>query len=126
MKREGGRGKLRVIRWANVLVRGAHQISVVGLGAAMLGAPLAIGSYAMAVVASGAVLMALELIDKPSTVFEASGVAMLAKLGLVAWVAWDPAAPRWVFWFIVGWSTLFAHAPGAFRHARLFCRGGIS
>jgi hypothetical protein len=108
-----------LIRWANVAVRGAHLITIVGLGAALLGAPVSAATYGMAVVASGAVLLALELADKPSTLFEASGVSLLFKLFLVAWMALDRQAPLALFWIVIAWSAFFAHAPSAFRHARL-------
>jgi hypothetical protein len=114
--------KPSLIRWANVAVRGLHLITVVGLGAALLGAPVPAATYGMAVVASGAVLLVLELADKPATVFEAGGVALLFKLVLVGWLALDRQAPPAIFWIIIAWSAFFAHAPGAFRHARLLRR----
>jgi hypothetical protein len=113
----------RILRWANVFTRAIHQGSVVGLGAAMLGASVSIHAFGIAVFVSGLVLYVLEALAKPGSVFEASGLAVIVKFGLVLWLAIDKTAPGFLFWFIVGWSTLFAHAPGAFRHIRLFGKG---
>lgn len=105
-------------RWLNVGLRGLHQVAVVVLGAAVLGAPVAAGPSAIAVLATGLILFAMDLSTKPGLLGERAGMAVLLKLALVAWMALDASARPWLFWLVVAWSTVFAHAPASFRHGR--------
>jgi hypothetical protein len=104
------------LRWLNVVLRGAHLIAVILLGAAVLGAPLALGPAALGVAASGCAMLALDTWRKPAYLREAAGVAVLAKLVLVAWLALDAGLRLPLFWSIVALSALFAHAPARLRH----------
>lgn len=110
-------------RWLSVLLRGLHLVTVIGLGAALLGAPVeqagGISRLAAAVAASGGAMFALDLWRKPRQLFEVAGVGVLAKLLLVAWMMLDGAPRLMLFWIIVVWSALFSHAPASFRHSRL-------
>lgn len=99
-------------------LRGLHQVAVVVLGAAVLGAPVAAGPSAIAVLATGLILFAMDLSTKPGLLGERAGMAVLLKLALVAWMALDASARPWLFWLVVAWSTVFAHAPASFRHGR--------
>lgn len=112
------KAKPRPARWLGVLLRGLHQVAVVALGAVVLGAPLAAGPQALAVLVSGLALFSLDLATKPGLLRERAGAALLIKLALVAWMAIDDTHRAALFWSIVGGSTLFAHAPASFRHAR--------
>jgi len=105
-------------RWLNVGLRGLHQVAVVVLGAAVLGAPVAAGPSAIAVLATGLILFTMDLSTKPGLLGERAGMAVLLKLALVAWMALDASARPWLFWLVVAWSTVFAHAPASFRHGR--------
>ena len=111
-------------RWLSVLLRGLHLVAVIGLGAALLGAPVepasGIARLAAAVAASGAAMFALDLWRKPRLLFEVAGVGVLAKLALVGWMTLDDAPRLALFWLIVVWSAWFSHAPATFRHRRLF------
>ena len=111
-------------RWLSVLLRGLHLVAVIGLGAALLGAPAehvgGVTRLAAAVAASGACMFALDLWRKPRHLFEVAGVGVLAKLLLVASMTIDGAPRLLLFWLVVVWSALFSHAPATFRHARLF------
>jgi len=109
-------------RWLNVLLRGLHLVAVIVLGAALLGAPLAAGSAAGAVAATGLAMFALDTWVKPSHLREVAGVAMLVKLALVAWMALDPGMRLALFWTVVAGSAIFAHAPSRFRHAVILGR----
>lgn len=107
------------LRWSNVILRGLHLVAVILLGAALLGAPLPAGRYAIAVAATGLGMFMLDIWRKPRHLCEVSGVAMLLKLVLVGWMATTPVAEARavLFWVIVTASALFAHAPARFRHA---------
>ncbi|MDP2793130.1 MAG: hypothetical protein Q8O25_03450 [Sulfurisoma sp.] len=110
-------------RWLSVLLRGLHLVAVIGLGAALLGAPAehasGITRLAAAVAASGGAMFALDLWRKPRQLFEVAGVGVLAKLILVGSMIFDGAPRLTLFWIVVVWSALFSHAPATFRHARL-------
>lgn len=109
-------------RWLNVLLRGLHLAAVIVVGAGLLGAPVrtpwAIGVMA----ASGVAMFALDLWQKPGYLREVAGLAVLAKLLLVTWMAVDAEARFVLFWLIVVMSAIFAHAPGSVRHAVLLHR----
>ncbi len=107
-------------RWLNVVLRGAHLVAVILLGACLLGAPLAAGTAALAVAASGSGMLALDVWGKPGHLREASGIAVLVKLLFVGWMAADASSRPFLFWLIVAGSAFFAHAPASFRHAVLW------
>jgi hypothetical protein len=107
-------------RWLNVLLRGLHLVAVIALGAALLGAPFASGPAVLGVAATGFVMLALDTWSKPGHLREASGIAVLGKLVLVGWMAFDEASRVYVFWLVVVGSAVFAHAPASFRHAVVF------
>jgi hypothetical protein len=107
-----------VLRWMSVVLRGAHLVAVIGLGASLLGAPLAAREQAMWLLATGVTILAFDLRARPGLLGEWSGISLVLKLGLVAWMAGDATWRRPLYWLIVAWSVLFAHAPASFRHAR--------
>ncbi|NWG32368.1 MAG: hypothetical protein HXY29_12875 [Rhodocyclaceae bacterium] len=111
------------LRWINVILRGLHLCAVILLGAALLGAPRASMEAAFAVAATGFAMFALDIWRKPQHLREASGIAVLFKLVLVAWMAADAAMQPILFWLIVAGSAVSAHAPARFRHTILFGRG---
>ena len=107
------------LRWINVILRGLHLVAVILLGAALLGAPQVSTQVAIAVAATGFAMFALDIWRKPQHLREASGMAVLLKLVLVGWMAFDAAAQHYLFWLIVAGSAISAHAPARFRHAVL-------
>ncbi len=107
------------LRWLNVALRGLHLATVIGLGAAVLGAPLSLHNQSLGVLLSGLAMFVLDLWSKPRLLLEWSGAAMVIKLGVVAWMALDAELRLPLFWGVVVWSAIFAHAPASFRHAPL-------
>ena len=105
-----------MLRWLNVILRGAHLVAVILLGAAVLGGPVTLDAAAVAVVASGFAMFVLDAWRKPAYLREVAGIAVMAKLLLVGWMAVDPDLRLPLFWAIVMLSALFAHAPARFRH----------
>lgn len=112
-----GSGRKPFARWLSVVLRGLHLVTVIALGAVLLGAPLDGHTQSLGVLASGAAMMALDLWMKPSLLKEWSGAALLIKLAALAWMAADAALRAPLFWALVIWSAIFAHAPASFRHA---------
>ena len=108
-----------LLRWMNVILRGLHLVTVILLGAGLLGAPLDAGKAAIGVAASGFAMLLLDIWRKPQHLREAAGIAVLIKLVLVGWLALDAASRPVLFWVIVAGSAISAHAPARFRHAIL-------
>lgn len=104
-------------RWASVGLRGLHLVTVIGLGAAVLGAPLSAGTQALAVLLSGLAMTAVDFWGDTRLFRDRSGQALLLKLLLVGVMAVSASLREPLFWLIVVWSAIFAHAPASFRHA---------
>ena len=83
-----------------------------------MGPPSLGGRLALAVWVSGGALLALELGVRPARFWEWSSAAVLVKLLLVGWMALDEAPRLLLFWVLVAWSVVFAHAPASVRHRR--------
>jgi hypothetical protein len=106
-------------RAASIVLRTLHLAAVVTLGAALLGAPLSLRHCAAAALASGLALFAMELFARRMHAFDLAGLAVLAKLAVVAVVAlWPGAAAHGLpaFWVLVALSSLSSHAPKPVRH----------
>lgn len=110
-------------RWASVALRGLHLVTVIALGAALLGAPLSASFQAMVVVLSGVAMTAIDFWGDDRLFRDRSGQALLLKLALVALMAASDGLREPLFWLIVIWSAIFAHAPASFRHAPWWGRG---
>ena len=108
------------LRGLNIALRAAHLMALVVLGASLLGAPVAGGTAAAGMAATGLALLVAEILVRRAYLREVAGVAVLVKLALVAWIAVDAGSRPAVFWFLIAWSALFAHAPAPYRHAVVF------
>jgi hypothetical protein len=108
-------------RWFGIGARAAHVAGVVLLGVSVLGATLRLSmpTTGALLLGSGVVLLALETWKTPHHLLEFAGASMVAKLLAVAWMLLDPARAETVFWLVVLWSVVFAHAPASFRHRRV-------
>ncbi len=112
----------RAWRWAGIVLRALHLWAVVVLGAVLMGAPRALP---MSIVGStllitGVLLFALELWKSRDHWRQVAGLAALAKLLLIVWMLADHARALPLFWLLLLWSTVFAHAPASLRHAHLW------
>ncbi|MFY9328106.1 MAG: hypothetical protein WAO76_08830 [Georgfuchsia sp.] len=107
-------------RWANVALRGLHLVAVIVLGASLLGAPVNAFNAPVAVVSSGIAVLILDLWRNPDHMRQVAGLAVIAKLALLALMIFNEATRPLLFWIIVVWSVLFSHAPASFRHAIIF------
>jgi hypothetical protein len=104
-------------RWLGIVLRMAHLAGVVGLGAALLGAPVGHGG-AWLTLASGLGLFASELVDGRISLRELAGAVVLAKLAVVAAILAWPAAAMPLFWLLLAVSAIVSHAPKGLRHWR--------
>ena len=104
------------------LFRILHLTGIVGVGSGLLH-PTPLPSqdvFLVLLVGSGVAMLALDFWSNPAYVRQMAGVAMFAKLLLVAWFAFDPGQRAWLFWAMLVFSTLIAHAPGRIRHRKVF------
>jgi hypothetical protein len=106
-------------RWLSISLRSLHLVGVVLLGVALLAG----GDQKMAgsvVLATGLAIYGMDLWCNPKHFGELAGVFILVKLLLVAAMLIFPSAAIPVFWVLVVASSLVSHAPGHFRHIRIF------
>lgn len=108
-------------RWLDVVLRAAHLIAVIALGAAVLHPErVPMPEYAgVAVVLSGVLMALLDWWHKPGHLVEGAGLSLVVKLAMVAAMMVIPAWREALFWIIVAWSAVFSHAPARFRNGRL-------
>ena len=107
-------------RWLVSLLRMLHLAGMVGVGAELLvAAPVAgYDAFVILLVGSGAAMLALDFWSNPQYPTQFAGVAIIVKLGLLAWYVADSGQRMWLFWVVLAWSTLAAHAPARLRHRR--------
>lgn len=106
-------------RWLVNCLRAIHLVGVVGLGAGVLGEIAAARwlAFGALTLISGLSILALDAWSRPGYLRENVGLAMVGKLLLLgALLAW-PAQRAPLFWLILVFSVLFAHAPASLRHA---------
>ncbi|MBL8473457.1 MAG: hypothetical protein KF778_00710 [Rhodocyclaceae bacterium] len=108
---------LHLRRWLLNMLRAAHIVAIVGLGAEMLGAPAAQWPFPLAA-GTGLGMLALDYQARRSYAFELTGVWMALKLVLIASLGFAGAHRPFAFWGVLLGSVLVAHAPGNFRHLR--------
>jgi hypothetical protein len=101
-----------------VLLRAAHLAGVVGVGAGLLAAGGAAAGFVYLMVLSGVAMAMLDAWSRRRWLRELAGLSMLVKFALLGWFAADARRPL-LFWLILVFSVIFAHAPASFRHRRL-------
>jgi hypothetical protein len=107
-------------RWLVVFLRAGHIAGVVGVGAGLLGgAAVPATGFVLLMVLSGVAMALLDAWSNSTWLAELAGVSLLVKFGLLGWFLADAAARPVLFWLILVFSVIFAHAPASFRHRRL-------
>jgi hypothetical protein len=111
-------------RWLSVVLRGVHLVTVIWLGAALLGGNTVEHQAGVAVLVSGLLLWALDSWTKPQHLRQMAGLSMFLKLALIAAMLLLPAWRLFLFWLVVVWSAVFSHAPASFRNAPILAQRG--
>ncbi|MCK6375718.1 MAG: hypothetical protein L6Q69_16690 [Zoogloea sp.] len=107
-------------RWLGVLLRAAHLAGVVGVGAGLVaGATAQAHGFLILMVASGVAMAALDAWSNALWLKEFAGLSLLVKFVLIGIFVVDEAARPALFWLILVFSVVFAHAPASFRHRRV-------
>jgi hypothetical protein len=111
-------------RWIINLLRAAHLVGVVGIGAGVLaGWPFAQWqAYAFTLLGSGMAILLLDWWSNPRHLAQVNGLFVLAKLALMGWFMMQPGQRGWIFWVILICSALIAHAPASLRHRDVVSR----
>jgi hypothetical protein len=118
---------LRGRRWILVAFRSLHLLGVAGAGGGYLyGAPKAFWMpYLALTMVSGIALAVTEVIINGVWLIQLCGLAMLAKVILLAALPAFRGHEAWILAIVVIASGISSHAPKAFRHYSVFHRRGI-
>jgi hypothetical protein len=105
-------------RWVSIFVRSAHIAGAAWVSAGVVAGPAVAPAAAWLLVASGLLLLAMDLYARRLVLGELAGAVVLVKLALAAWMALDPRQAPWIFWGVIVLSSVVAHAPKHVRHWR--------
>ena len=112
-------------RALKILFRAFHVLCAgVLVGAHVLGAGA--GPWLGATIATGSLILLLDLHETAAFVLQVRGLIVLAKLSLLAALPWFEGGEVWVLGFLLVGSVLSSHAPAKFRHRQLFGRGAVT
>jgi len=111
-------------RWLVNLLRATHLVGVVGVGAGVLADwPFAQWqAFAAILLASGIAIYALDAWSNPRYILQVNGLSVLAKLLVMGAFVAQRGAREWLFWGVLVFSVMVAHAPGRLRHREVFAR----
>ena len=115
-------------RWLGICLRSLHLAAIVLAGAGFV-APgfvhfgLTAGMAVWGMLFTGLGLFVLEVARNPGHPGELAGLLILVKLVLVLAMAWLPALAEPLYWGLLIASSTVSHAPGWFRHVRVFGAG---
>jgi hypothetical protein len=101
------------------LLRVAHIVGVVGVGAAVLREEAAGALFPLLLVGGGLGIAALDRWSNRAFLHQVSGLVVVLKavaLAALALLGWLGAG---AFWTILVFSVVVAHAPGRLRHRRI-------
>ena len=114
-------------RQAKVMVRAAHVVlSGIYLGAFVFHVqPAARWPWFLAALASGLVMLCLDLYDSGAFLLQLRGLVVTVKLLLLAFLPTFGAAAAWVLAAIAFASVISSHAPATFRYYLVWGRGRI-
>jgi hypothetical protein len=109
-------------RLAKIALRGLHVVcAAFCLGAYAFDAA-GRGPWLVAALASGALLLALDLHESAAFLLEVRGAVVVAKVLALALL---PACGAWLLAAVVFASVVSSHAPSSVRHRVLFARGRV-
>ncbi|HYW04898.1 MAG TPA: hypothetical protein VFA86_13235 [Gammaproteobacteria bacterium] len=105
-------------RWVNISLRTCHLLGVAGIGGGFLyHAPESAWTpYLWLAVASGAGMVAIQAWSNGIWLIQVRGLAVLAKLVLLALAAWAGASRGTVLVCVIAISGVISHAPGNVRY----------
>ena len=115
-------------RWTKISLRTLHILAVAGVGGGVffgLAKDLWINYWWLAL-ASGSLLMLIDMISNPVWVVQVRGLVVFLKLILLAFLGSYPAWDSYLLMFIIIISAVISHAPGKLRYYSIYHRKVIT
>ena len=115
-------------RWTKISLRTLHILAVAGVGGGVffgLAKDLWINYWWLAL-ASGSLLMLIDMISNPVWVVQVRGLVVFLKLILLAFLGSYPAWDSHLLMFIIVISAVISHAPGKLRYYSIYHRKVIT
>jgi len=117
-----------VKRWSKISLRTLHLVGVAGVGGGVLfGLEQDLWfNYWWLTLASGTLMMAMDMIANPAWIVQVRGLVVLLKLVLILLLGSDPYWDRLLLFVIIIISAVVSHAPGSLRYYSLYHRRVIT
>ncbi len=115
-------------RWIKISLRTFHLLAVVGVGGGLIfGIEKTLWlSYWWLALASGGLMMLMDIIANPVWVFQVRGLVIILKLVLLVFLGLHPALDKLLLAAIIIMSAVISHAPGKLRYYSLYHRKVIN
>ena len=120
--------KVTVKRWTKISLRTLHLLSVAGVGGGVLfGLEKDLWvNYWWLALASGSLMMLLDIISNPVWLVQIRGVSIFLKLILLALLGVYPGLDGYLLTVIIIISGVISHAPGKLRYYSIYHKKVIS
>lgn len=119
---------MTVKRWTKISLRTLHLVAVAGVGGGVLFAldeDLWLNYWWLAL-ASGALMMLMDMIANPVWMVQVRGLVILVKLLLLLFLGMCPDWDRFLLFTIIIMSAVISHAPGKLRYYSIYHRRVIT
>ena len=115
-------------RWAKISLRTLHLLSVAGVGGGILfGLEKNLWlNYWWLAMASGALMMLVDIISNPVWIVQVRGLSIFIKLILLAYLGSNPDWDGFLVVLIIIISAVISHAPGKLRYYSIYHRKVIT
>jgi hypothetical protein len=115
-------------RWSKISLRTLHLVSVAGVGGGILfGLEQDLWfNYWWLAVASGGLMMLMDMVSNPVWILQVRGLVILLKLILLAMMFGYPAWDKYLLIIVIIISAVISHAPGKLRYYSLYHRRVIT
>jgi len=123
-----GIDKITIKRWTKISLRTLHLLAIAGVGGGILFTlekDLWINYWWLAL-ASGALMMLMDIISNPVWFVQVRGIVIVLKLVLLALLGIFPGWDSFLLAVIIIISAVISHAPGRLRYYSLYHRRVIS
>jgi hypothetical protein len=120
--------KLSAKRWTKISLRTLHLLAVAGVGGGILSGlekDLWVNYWWLAV-ASGVLMMLVDIVSNPVWIVQVRGVSIFVKLILLACLGSNPDWDGFLLVLIIIISAVISHAPGKLRYYSVYHRKVIT
>ena len=119
---------MTVKRWTKISLRTLHLLSVAGVGGGILfGLEKDLWlNYWWLAIASGVLMMLIDIISNPVWLVQIRGLVIFLKLGLLVFLGNSMAWDHFLLILIIVISAIISHAPGKLRYYSVYHRKVIS